>query len=269
MENDSYTGKLYFVGSADILDFSDFYFDDSCGIIKFAFDCEESRSGPYGHEGIATKANGSAYITDYFDPYENAKSVRLKFESERITFLRDDEGQQFLYVQGVWMQGRPTKRLFHGLLALRGGSDARHHRHQTSNPARNFEYRGDVYFVGSQDVLKVRAFHFEKDLGLMRIASSLQTSKSEPYSVDEVAKKSSGSAYLTKPFNLYDVPDSTVQLEFDPVQLLFLDDNSGRRYLHLGAIWHEGPSAWPMHGLLQTYSSLPHAGAHHSSETRI
>lgn len=256
MDNHSYTGKLYFVGSADILNFSNFRFDDALGIIEFNFDCEESNSGPYCYEGIATKANGSAYITKYFEPYENGKSVQLKFESEKIKFLRDDEGQRFLYVQGYWMQGRPTKRMFNGLLALKGGGDSIHHTQQKSNPARTFEYRGDVYYVGSQDVLKVRAFQLQEDREAMRMSCSLQASKHEPYWFQEDAKKSSGYAYLTRPFNLYEVTDSTVQLEFDPRRLRFLADNSGLRYLHLDGSWHEGSSEWHVHGLLQTYSEL-------------
>lgn len=269
MDHDSYTGKLYFVGSADILDFSNFRFDDSHGIIEFDFYCEESKYGPYLYECIATKTNGSSYITEYFEPYENAKSVQLKFESETIKFLRDDEGQQFLYVQGYWMQGRPTKRIFHGLLAWKGADGSQHHTQQKPNPVRNFEYRGDVYFVDSQDVLKVRAFQFQEDRELIRIDCSLQASKHQPYSFEEDAKKSSGYAYLTKPFNLYEVIGPTVQLEFDPRHFQFLVDNSGRRYLHLRGSWHEGNSEPLMHGLLQTYSSIQISIAPFSSADRI
>ena len=64
MDNNSYTGNMYFVGTTeDILGFENFRFDEAHQIIEFDFSCDESNSGSYGHEDIATSANGYLYAT--------------------------------------------------------------------------------------------------------------------------------------------------------------------------------------------------------------
>lgn len=253
MENYSYSGKLYFVGSADILDFQNFRFDEVRQIIEFDFYCGESNSGWYGwDEGKATQADAQSYTTEHFSPYEySKKQARLYFEPATFRFLSDDDGKQFLYVKGTWLQGGSKKRTFHGLLECEGLRNAQYYAQQNMNRARNFEYRGDLYFVGSKDVLNVRTFHFQDDLERMRIDFSLQISKSESYSHDVNATKSGGYAYRTEKFELYGEPGSTVQFVFNPDNLLFLVDTAGRRFLYLRGSWHEGHGdPWTMHGLL-------------------
>ena len=118
MENNTYTGNLYFARSHDILYFKSFRFDEAKSIIEFDFYCDESRWGPYFHEGSALKRGmtHSSYTTERFRPYEkNEAEVQLSFDFETFRFLRDDDGRNFLYVIGMWQQ-RSKKHMFHGLL---------------------------------------------------------------------------------------------------------------------------------------------------------
>ena len=255
MENNSYSGNLYFVGSADVLDFQNFRFDEARQIIEFDFYCDESNSGWYGwDEGAATRADAHSYITKYFSPYEDSKAqARLYFEPATFRFLSNDEGRQFLHVNGTWLQGGSKKRMFHGLLECKGVRHAQCHAQQKMNPTRNFAYSGDVYFVGSKDVLNVRSFHFQEYLELMRIDFSLHISKSESYSREVDATKSGGCVYTTKKFELYGEPVPTVQFVFDPRELRFLADTSGRQHLYLRGSWYEGEDEhpWRIRGLLR------------------
>lgn len=260
MDNNSYTGKMYFVGTTeDILDFENFRFDEAHQIIEFDFSCDESNSGSYGHEDIATSASGYLYATKKFSPYDDLKGeVHLQFDSRVFRFLSDDQGEQFLYVKGTWHQGS-KKRFFHGLLKLKGQGSPHIYRKAPMivppsplfKTMRHFAYGGDLYFVGAIDVLTFNIFRFDEELKIIEFDFSCQKPKSEPYRHRSTARKTSGYAYLTEGFCPYEVSDSEVQLEFKPASIRFLADREQRPFIHLQGSWHEGKSEWLIHGLLR------------------
>lgn len=259
MEFNTYCGSLYFVGAADILDFHNFRVDEELQIIELNFHCDESKSGSYGHEGKATKNHGRLYETQRFSPYDDVKSqAQLIFDSELFHFLSDDRGEQFLYVKGTWCQGS-KKRIFHGLLK-RKETDAPHifrkalavvPSSQLMKTMRHFSYGGDMYFVGAIDVLNFHTFHFDEELKIIEFNFSCHKPKSESYRHKGIAEKSGGYAYRTERFSPYEVSESTVQLVFNPVDLLFFADRSNHPFLYLQGSWHEGDLEWVLHGLLQ------------------
>ena len=259
MENNSYSGNLYFVGAADVLDFQNFRFDEAQQIIEFDFYCDESNSGSYGHKGMATKTNGCSYATKRFSPYDDLKSQsHLQFDPELFRFLSDDQDEQFLYVKGTWHQGS-KKRIFHGLLKRKGqGSPHIHRKAPLITPPsplmrtlRHFTYGGDLYFVEAIDVLNFHSFRFDEEQKIIEFNFSCHKQKSESYRHEGIAKKSSGYAYKSERFSPYEASDSTVQLVFNPALLLFFADRSNRPFLYVQGTWHEGKSEWVIRGLLR------------------
>ena len=116
---------------------------------------------------------------------------------------------------------------------------------------KNFVYRGDLHFVGYEDVLHFRAFHFDEKNEIIEFAFSCDAQKSESYQYEGIARKSGGYSYLTDRFDPYGTSDGGVLLTFNPREFQFLTDRNEHSFLYLRASWNEDGSDWVIHGLLQ------------------